>query len=201
VLTTLGTIPASFDEVDGIAAWDSNTLYAVTYTGNLLRITLSPFNVTMVAFAFGSLTALERTGNSLLSIDDVSDVIVTIDPTIPTITSAQPVIENLLPVDLNGGDVAPLSGSQWLYWSNTTPPKLWEIDASSGKATLRATPASAAHVSGLAMLGSTLFGVSGDSDAVFTIDPASAALGPLVKVCSACPTTYDVRFGDMSPAP
>jgi len=188
-LTTVGTIPAAFGTLGGLAAWDANTLYAASGS-QLVRITLSPFDSQMARTVSGNISSIERRENALFGVDEATDLIVTFDPT------SGPIATKPLGVAASGGDVAMLSDGSWYYFSNATT-QLYRFDDRDNPIAVGSPATGAPFVSGLVRDDADrLFVTSSGSDQVIPIDLTTGQLGAPVTLCLTCPMRYDLLSGD-----
>lgn len=194
-LTQVGTIPASLGVLGGLAAWDANTMYATSSSGELIQITLAPFGAQMVRSVGGNISSLERRGSMLFGINESADVTITFDPA-GGVSAGAP-----LGVAASGGDLAELSDGTWYYFSNATT-QLYRLDVA-GTAIAVGSPATGApFASGLVRDGTDqLFVVASGSDELIPIDRTTGQLGAPISVCQACPTPYDLLSGDATRMP
>lgn len=201
-LTTLGSLPPE-DVVVALAAASDNLLYAVEWSGDVLRITLSPFTVTTI----GNVGANEFVGLAygdgvLYAHDQANGALVRIDPTTTAATFVGTIrLPDNQPLEITGGDIVQAANGTWLLWTNEEL-TLYTLDV----ATAVATPAQNLvpfnpWFSGLAVdyqAGGGLYGAAPFVDDLETCDQSSGATTRRVPVCLNCPTPYDLAFGDMA---
>ncbi len=193
-LTTVGTVPASFGTLGGLAAWDANTMYAHG-NGQLVRITLSPIDAQVVRSVSGNVSSIERRGNALFGVDEANDLVVSFDPL------SGPIATKPLGVAASGGDVAELSDGTWYYFSNATT-QLYRFDSTNDPIAVGTPATGAPFVSGLVRDDNDrLFVTSSGSDELIPIDLVTGQLGTPIPLCKTCPTTYDLLSGDATRLP
>jgi hypothetical protein len=194
ILTTVGTIPASFGIVGGLAYWDSNLLYG-TANNALFQITLSPFSVVNVSTTMaGTWSAVERDGTMLFGVDQDGDGYGRFNPASPN----GPIPIVAIGFDAIGGDVVRTSGN-W-YWYSNTGTQLYIIDI--GSPTPVGSPAPGApFISGMtADNAGNLYVTSADTDLVYPISRTTGQFGQGV-VLSKAGSAYNLLSGDLTRSP
>ena len=200
-LTTLGEMPPE-DIMAALAAVTDNLLYAVSYTGNLYRITVSPFGFAIVGqLGVDTCVGLAYGDGALYGIEGWSGNLVRIDPDTATATIIGPVGPGDGSQIVFGGDLVQASNGTWYLWTNATN-ALYTLDVTTAVAT--PVPNQVQGIgwyTGLAIDyqgGGTLYGSAVFDDALFATDPASGSQTRRVPFCIDCPTPYDLAYGDMA---
>jgi hypothetical protein len=200
-LTTIGQLPAR-DVVVALAAADDDTLYAVSYGGALLRISVSPFGYTRVAdvgpngyvglaYHDGRLYAVEGNVGELRQIDPRTGATTLIG--VIRFSDGQP-------LQAYGGDIAEAANGNWFLWTNATR-TLYRLNIDTAVVTpVPDQVQDVTWISGLAFDYATgrLYGSAVDDNLLATIDARSGRLLAGVPVCTDCPAVHDLAFGDMT---
>jgi len=198
-LTLLGTIPMTFGEADGLAAWDENTLYMTTFSGNLVEITLNPFGSQLVMGGLSQLTSLDRLGTQLVAIDDTLDDLVFLTPSPTAIDNSFPLFEGASPVTVDGGDLVVLSSTVYKWWTNVG--LYYEVNQTGDVLTLGAQGAGAPYITGLAQFRNIMYAVTRDNAQLFEVGPTGNLVNP-ITMCVTCPSPpYVSTFGDLAVGP
>jgi hypothetical protein len=187
-LTLIGDVPLGHGEMTALAVKDANTLYAMTFTGVFLEITLSPYAVTVQQTGLGAPVGLD-------TIYRITPVPFSQDPPNLLIDTTGPST-----IDADGGDLYPDSGLDYYVWTNSTF-GLYRINSTTGMGPLIGTSSMQVYIVGLALLGNNLYGIGRDSNALHPIDTATGEIGPGVTLCLSCPTPFDLEFGDIAAPP
>src|SRR5262245_14105651 len=192
-LTTLGTVSTGVEEVLGLAAASQSLLYAASYSGEILAVTLEPsFSVTStgcvgptaivgLAFSNGVLYATEERTSTLSRID---------------LSSCTTTLIGTVTVPIQGGDIAENGSGQWYLWTNSTQ-DLYLLDVTTAVAT-QLDPANQGlgPKSGLAFDyqgGGTLFASSGGTvNSLLTLNPATGL------AITSVPFSLPHHFGDLA---
>lgn len=206
-LTALGSIPLTFGDPLGLAAASDNLLYVATVgapaANRLLRVTLDPFTIVELGAIVGFYQGLEYFGGQLYGIDETTDRLSRITPTLPAVETLIGVVRLGSPagpvLDVAGGDLAVSATGAWYMFSNAVD-DLFALDITTAVAT-QLDPTTFGPLSGLAFdyqAGGVLLGSSGFNDTVARINTATGGTISAVSFCLACPTVYDHRFGDLA---
>jgi hypothetical protein len=200
-LITLGSLPAADEVVVALAAQNDDVLYAVSWRGSLLRITLSPFRVTTVGdVGQNQIVGLAMSGGVLYA-TSMDDMLERIDPTTGARTEIGTIRVGGAPLDIYGGDLAQGADGTWFLWTNSTQ-ALYTLDLTTAVATpVPAQVATNTYLSGLAVdygAGGTLYGAAVDLDELDATDPRSGAAARRVPLCRNCPARYDLALGDLA---
>jgi glutamine cyclotransferase len=199
-LTTVGSVPAAGAVVTLAAAGD-NTLYGISWSGMLYRITASPYAVTVVGqLRENRFVGLEYANGTLYATEEDTDLLVRINPTTAAVTPVDVIRVNGNFLTIWGGDLAQGTNGTWYLWTNNTG-ALYTLDIT----TAAATPV-AGQVpfngwrSGLAVDHATgkLYTSSEDFDEVQKTDPHTDNVSSAVTCCINCPTPHDLVFGDLA---
>jgi hypothetical protein len=198
-LTELGSIAASFGEPDGLAYKDPNHLYMTSYDGKLVEITLSPMTATTLMTGLGALSSLDNDGANLIAVDDNTDTLVHLMPEPTQVLDAMSLMYMGSAVIVDGGDITRNDADSWWLWTNVGV--LYRVEDATATALLVGSDPGLPYIVGITKVGSTLYGISTDTDSIYAIDPSDGTLGPPETICLACPTTYDMAFGDLAIGP
>jgi hypothetical protein len=198
-LTTIGELPPE-EVIVALAAASDNLLYAVSYGGALLRITVSPFAYTVVGdIGPNAIVGLAYGNGALYGVEEASGALWRIDPTaVTTIVGTIRLSGGPLPV--GGGDLVRAANGTWYLWTNTTR-ALYTLDVTTAVATpVPDQVADGAWVTGLAIDYATgrLHGSAVFDDALATLSPRSGTQEASVPLCIDCPTIHDLGWGDMA---
>ncbi len=198
-VATIGTIPATFGQLDALAYWDANTLYAAG-SGNLLEIKLSPFGVTTVGpISIDEIVGMMTEGTNLTMVDRTSSELVLVDP---TNLGATPTTKPLgLPV--TGGDIVGAMFAGSYYFSNADE-ELYAVYTATGNSTMSINAPSVGSIEGMFSQNdyAQYYMTSSTLDAVIPVDITNGTLGIAIPLCHPCPgTPYDLLSGDAASAP
>src|SRR5262245_34797982 len=119
-LTTIGSLPPE-DVVVSLAAANDNLLYAISYAGDLFRIAVSPFSVTLVGnVGENHFVGLAYGDGVLYANDDTTRHLVRIDPN----TAAATIVDTIRlangELGIQGGDIVQAGNGTWYLYTNTT---------------------------------------------------------------------------------
>jgi hypothetical protein len=200
-LTTIGELPPE-DIVVAIAAADDNTLYAVSYGGALLRISVSPFGYTQVAdVGTNGYVGLAYGNGRLYAVEGNVGELRRINPSTGATTLVGVIrLPNGNPLQAYGGDIVESASGNWFLWTNATR-ALYRLNVDTAVATpVPDQVQDVTWISGLAFDYATgrLYGSAVDDDLLITIEPSSGAPLAGVPVCTDCPVVHDLAFGDMT---
>ena len=200
-LTLLGELPPQ-EEIVALAAASDNLLYAVAFSGALLRITVSPFGFTQIGdVGPNRIVGLAHGNNALYGIDETLNALVRIDPN----TAAKTVIGTIRradePLQIMGGDIVQAPDGNWYFWTNANV-ALYSVNPDTALATPVPDQAQADWYSGLAFDYATgrLYASAVFQDQLVETDPRTGAALTGTPLCFNCPTPYDLAFGDMASA-
>jgi hypothetical protein len=198
-VATVGTIASSFGQLDALAYWDANTLYAAG-AGSLLKITLSPFGVTTVGpISIDEIVGMMTEGTNLTMVDRTSSELVLIDP---TNLGATPTTKPL-GIPITGGDIVGATFGGSYYFSNSDE-ELYAVYTATGNSTLSLNAPTAGTIEGMFSQNNfaQYYMTSSSLDAVIPVDIADSTLGAAIPLCHPCPgTPYDLLSGDAASAP
>jgi putative metal-binding protein len=200
-LTTLGEMPAE-DFMASLAAATDELLYALSYTGNLYRISVSPFGFTLVGNvgANGSV-GLAYGNGALYSLDGYSGHLTRIDPATAAITDVGLIRLADDAFTVYGGDLVQGANGTWYVWTNATQ-ALYTLDITTAVATPVPNQVQGVNwYTGLAVdyqNGGTLYGSALFTDELVATDPNSGAPMDSVPLCVNCPATHDLAAGDLA---
>ncbi|MFN8543790.1 MAG: MopE-related protein [Candidatus Binatia bacterium] len=206
-LTTLGTLPVG---ASGMAAVSEKVLYVATSTGDLLRVTLQPFEImNLGALGLASVVGIGFSAERLFAIDEQSSSLYRIDvaPVRSVLVGAVRLGDVGGPLlRLTGGDIAADRLGNWYLWSNATG-TLYQLDVATAVARPVGPPGGVAGTltglafdyDGDALLAST--GLPAGVSALVTLDTTSGLAAAAIGVCVDCPTAYQMRYGDMASSP
>jgi hypothetical protein len=200
-LTLLGELPPQ-EQIVALAAASDNLLYAVAFSGALLRITVSPFGFTQIGdVGPNRLVGLAHGNNALYGIDETLNTLVRIDPN----TAAATVIGTIRladgPLQVMGGDLVEAPNGAWSMWTNANV-ALYSLDINTAVATPVPDQAQSGWYSGLAFDYATgrLYASAVFEDLLIDTDPRTGEALAGTPVCLDCPNSYDLAFGDMASA-
>jgi len=199
-VTSIGTI-SQLGLLGGLAYWDSNTLYATSTTGNVVRITLSPFGATVIQTFTGGISELDSDGARLIGVNDNDDTLVTFVP--GGAMSATPIRDlSNMAVPGGGGDIARMPDGSWVWWTQGVN-QLFRLDVGTGRATpIGAADSAAPSFSGLVQLGGHLFLTDSSNSGIVEIDPLTGTRSAELPLCMPCPgTPYHLSAGDATRTP
>jgi hypothetical protein len=201
-LTTLGALPDVGPTV-GLAAANAKRLFAVSWHGPLLEITLSPFRVEVVGdVGPNRIVGLAWADGVLYGSEEDSGLLWRIDPTTAAMELVGVIrLPDETPLTVLGGDLAEGPDGTWYLWTNSTM-TVYRLDL----ATAVATPVpqqifNNGQRTGLAFAyreRNFLLGSSADFDELVVTDPDSGAPTGFIPLCRRCPQRYDVAFGDLA---
>jgi hypothetical protein len=198
-VATIGTIPATFGQLDALAYWDANTLYAAG-SGSLLEIKLSPFGVTTVGpITIDEIVGMMTEGTNLTLVDRTSSELLLIDP---TNLGGTPTTKPLgLPV--TGGDIVGAMFAGSYYFSNADE-ELYAVYTATGNSTASINAPSVGTIEGMFSQNdyAQYYMTSSTLDAVIPVDLTNSTVGTAIPLCHPCPgTPYDLLSGDAASAP
>jgi hypothetical protein len=173
-LTTIGELPPE-DIVVAIAAADDNTLYAVSYGGALLRISVSPFGYTQVAdVGTNGYVGLAYGNGRLYAVEGNVGELRRINPSTGATTLVGVIrLPNGNPLQAYGGDIVESASGNWFLWTNATR-ALYRLNVDTAVATpVPDQVQDVTWISGLAFDYATgrLYGSAVDDDLLITIEP------------------------------
>ena len=201
-LTTLGEMPPD-DTMAALAAVNDNLLYAVSYTGNLYRITVSPFGFTIIgSVGVNTCVGLAYGDGALYGVEGWSGNLVRIDPERATATIIGPIGLADGSQIVFGGDLVQAANGTWYLWTNSTH-ALYTLDTTTAVATPVPNQVQGnGWYTGLAFDydAGTLYGSAVFDDALVATNPQSGAPTRSVPVCIDCPDVHDLAYGDMASA-
>lgn len=198
--TLIGSLDIAYNEINGLAALDANTLIATSFSGNLVRITLSPFSHAIEATGLGAVTGLEvaEDGTSLRGVGELVDLLQRFTPPTWTVSGALIMDEGGGIFDVGGGDLTRL-GEEWFVWTNAASgPGLYRLQVTNPVA-FRVEPGDEEHpeIVGMVAVGNRLVGVARDTDEIVEIDPTNG----IIKARRPVLGIADVQFGDLALRP
>jgi hypothetical protein len=210
-MTLLGTLDIAAGEATGLAAEGPDTLYVTTLLGAVIKVTLAPtFAATMLGNVGGALTGVQMDAGRLYAIDENTDELSSIElaplsrTVVGTIRIGGPMG---MVLDVVGGDISKDSLGNWYLFSNqshssASQGKLYRLDIATA-AVSEVGPAiwSDGRVTGMVFDhgdSDRLYLSSRDADALLIVDPMSGCTLGSMPVCLTCPTSYDLRAGDLA---
>jgi hypothetical protein len=200
-LTLLGELPPQ-EQIVALAAASDNLLYAVAFSGALLRITVSPFGFTQIGdVGPNRLVGLAHGNNALYGIDETLNTLVRIDPN----TAAATVIGTIRladgPLQVMGGDIVQAPDGTWVLWTNANV-ALYSVNIDTGLAAPVPDQAQSGWYTGLAFDYATgrLYATAVFEDLLVDTDARTGRALAGIPLCINCPNPHDLAFGDMASA-
>jgi hypothetical protein len=200
-LIPLGELPAQ-EEIVALAALNDNLLYAVAYSGTLLRITVSPFGFAQIGdVGPNRIVGLAYGNGALYGIDETLNALVRIDPATAALTVIGTIRLADGPLQIMGGDIVQAPDGNWFLWTNANV-ALYSVDIGTGLAAPVPDQAQSGWYSGLAFDHATgrLYASAVFEDLLVETDPRTGAALADIPFCVDCPDPHDLAFGDMASA-
>jgi hypothetical protein len=199
-LTFIGDVPLGHGEMTALAVKDANSLWAMTFTGVFLEITLSPYAVGVHQTGLGAPVGLETNPlGGLMVLDETANTIYRITPIPYAADSPRVMMDPGGPIDADGGDLYPAGGVDYYVWTNSNF-GLYQLNYTTGMGNLIGISTRQVYIVGLAMIDGQMYGIGRDSDAIHPIDLATGEIGVGIPLCLdiACPAPFDLNFGDIA---
>lgn len=210
-MSLLGMLDAGAGEATGLAAEGPDALYVTTLLGDIIKVTLAPaFAATKLGNVGGGLTGVQMDTGRLIVVDENTDELSSVElaplskTVIGTIRLGGPMG---MVLDVVGGDISKDSFGNWYLFSNqsnssASQGKLYRLDIATAAVT-EVGPMlwSGGRVTGMVFdYGDSdrLYLSSRDADAMLIVDPMTGCELGSTSVCLTCPTSYDLRAGDLA---